>query len=47
MLYTQLAAVVDGGALGIPQACCRVSSLDRIPLSSNRLQFISVASPAK
>ena len=34
-------AVVGGGKLGIPKACCRVYLLERIPMRSSRLQFIS------
>ena len=44
---TRLATVVDGGALGIPNARCRVSSMDRITLSLRRSQFTSVASLAR
>ena len=43
---TRLNIVVDGGALGIPKARCRVYLLYRRPLSWRRLQFTSVASPA-
>ena len=44
---TQLAIVADGGALGIPKAHCRVSFLDRIPLSLSRSHFTSTTSPAR
>ena len=41
MFDTKLDIVVDGGALGIPKACFRVSLLDRRPLSWRRSQFTS------
>ena len=44
---TRLAIVVDGGALVITKAHFHVSSLDRRPLSSRRMQFTSAYSPAR
>ena len=45
VLDTRLEAVVDGGALRIPKACCRVYFLYKIPMSSSRSYFTSTASP--
>ena len=47
MFDTLLATVIDSEALGITKAHCRVSSMDRILLSSRRSQFTSAASPAR
>ena len=44
---TQLATVVDGGALVIPKACCRLSLLDNRPMSLRKLQFTGEGYPAR
>ena len=46
MLDTRF-AVVGGVELVRHTDCCRVSSLERRPLSSRRLQFDSAASPKR
>ena len=46
VLDTQF-AVVGGVDLVRPKACCRVSSLERRPLISRKLQFTSAALPTR